>query len=263
MSRVASHADDELRIPRGFCRVGNSPGRRRTDVRAWRVAGVRRAGVGGDQRRRESLASGLGRGGAAGPEGLRARRACKPRRGAEELGTVERALLTDPVAHGFSTELSMSPRVAAAIQRVTGVDHHPGQVWRALQKLRWSRQCPARRARERDEAAIAEWKTKRWAQLKETPGAAAPGSSSKTRAASYSKPVVRRTSAPRGQTPILRHTRGDWKRLSVAGALALRWDEGDVRFFFPTLAATYTDTRLVTFLRALKRHFRCQRVLLI
>ena len=77
------------------------------------------------------------------------------------------------------------------------------------------------------------------------------------------QPVVRRTWAPRGHTPILRHTGGHWKRLSVAGALAFRWDGRDVRFFFQTLAGTYTDTRLVTFLRALKRHFRRQRVLLI
>lgn len=61
----------------------------------------------------------------------------------------------------------------------------------------------------------------------------------------------------------MRHTGGHWKRLSVAGALAFRWDGGDMRFFFQTLAGTYTDTHLVTFLRALKRHFPRQRVLLI
>src|SRR6266849_6807435 len=38
------------------------------------------------------------------------------------------------------------------------------------------------------------------------------------------QPVVRRTWAPRGQTPILTHTRASWRRLSVAGALAFRWD---------------------------------------
>jgi transposase len=36
-----------------------------------------------------------------------------------------------------------------------------------------------------------------------------------------------------------------------------------VRFFFQTLAGTYSDTRLITFLRALKRHFRRERVILI
>jgi transposase len=49
----------------------------------------------------------------------------------------------------------------------------------------------------------------------------------------------------------------------VAGALAFRWDGADMRFFFQTLAGTYTDRHLVTFLRALKRHFRRERVWLI
>jgi transposase len=76
-------------------------------------------------------------------------------------------------------------------------------------------------------------------------------------------PVVRRTWAPRGETPILIHTGGHWKRLSVAGALAFRWDGRRTRFFFQTRAGTYTDIALVAFLRALKRHFPRQRVLLI
>jgi transposase len=49
----------------------------------------------------------------------------------------------------------------------------------------------------------------------------------------------------------------------VAGALAFRWDGCDFRFFFQTRPGTYADARLITFLRALKRHFRRQRVLLI
>jgi transposase len=39
-----------------------------------------------------------------------------------------------------------------------------GQVW---QKLGWSLQYPARRARERDEAAIEEWTTKHWVPVKQ------------------------------------------------------------------------------------------------
>ena len=77
------------------------------------------------------------------------------------------------------------------------------------------------------------------------------------------QPVVRRTWAPRGETPILRHIGATWKRLSIAGALAFRWDGRGVRFFFQTQRGTYSDARLITFLRALKRHFRRQRVILI
>ena len=77
------------------------------------------------------------------------------------------------------------------------------------------------------------------------------------------QPVVRRTWAPRGETPVLIHTGGNWKRLSIAGALAFRWDGRRTRFFFQTRAGTYTDVALIAFLRALKRHFPRQRVVLI
>ena len=77
------------------------------------------------------------------------------------------------------------------------------------------------------------------------------------------QPVVRRTCAPRGETPTLIHTGSHWKRLSIAGALAFRWDGRRTRFFFQTLAGSYTDVALIAFLRDLRRHFPGQRVLLI
>jgi transposase len=77
------------------------------------------------------------------------------------------------------------------------------------------------------------------------------------------QPVVRRTWAPRGQTPVLQHTGSNWKRLSIAAALAFRWDGRRTRLYFQTHPGTYTDTSLIGFLRALKRHFRGQRIVLI
>jgi transposase len=112
----------------------------------------------------------------------------KPKLGPKQLVKVEQALRAGPRAYGFSTDLWTLPRVATVIERLTRVRHHPGHVWRILRGLNWSLQRPARRARERDEAAIAQWKTRRWAQLKKTPVASAPGSSSKTKAASRNSP---------------------------------------------------------------------------
>jgi len=77
------------------------------------------------------------------------------------------------------------------------------------------------------------------------------------------QPVVRRTWAPRGHTPVLTHTRATWQRLSVAGALAFRWDARRTRFYFQTRPGSYTDVALIAFLRQLKRHFRGRRVLLL
>jgi transposase len=77
------------------------------------------------------------------------------------------------------------------------------------------------------------------------------------------QPVVRRTWAPCGRTPVLHHTGSNWKRLSIAGALAFRWDGRRTRLYFQTRPATYTDAALISFVRTLKRHFRRQRVVLI
>ena len=112
----------------------------------------------------------------------------KPKLGPTQLAKVEQALRAGPRAYGFSTDLWTLPRVATVIERLTRVRHHPGHVWRILRGLSWSLQRPARRARERDEAAIEQWKTRRWAQVKKTPAASGPGSSSKTKAASRNSP---------------------------------------------------------------------------
>jgi hypothetical protein len=76
------------------------------------------------------------------------------------------------------------------------------------------------------------------------------------------QPVVRRTWAPRGETPVLTHP-FNWQRLSVAVALAFRWDGRRPRLFFQTRLGTYKTDSLIEFLRHLRRHFRRQRVILL
>jgi len=97
------------------------------------------------------------------------------RLGAAELRRVERALLRGAREHGFATDLWTLPRIAAVIERITGERYHPGHVWRILRRMGWSLQRPARRAVERDEAAIERWVRERWPSVKKTPGGATPG----------------------------------------------------------------------------------------
>jgi hypothetical protein len=54
-----------------------------------------------------------------------------------------------------------------------------------------------------------------------------------------------------------------WSKVSVAGALAYRWDGRRCRLYFQTKPDSYNSAALIRFLRALKRHFRGQRVILI
>jgi transposase len=91
----------------------------------------------------------------------------KPRLSDEQLAAVEEALTNGAEANGYANELWTLPRVAEVIARVTGVSYHPGHVWHVLRdQLDWTWQRPARRAVERNDAAVEQWVTKRWPQLK-------------------------------------------------------------------------------------------------
>ncbi len=73
-----------------------------------------------------------------------------------------------PIRHGYKTELWTLARVVQVIVRHFGVRYHPSQVWRILLDLGWSCQKPARRARERDEEAIARWRRVDWPRIKKS-----------------------------------------------------------------------------------------------
>lgn len=59
------------------------------------------------------------------------------------------------------------------------------------------------------------------------------------------------------------HTLGNWGRLSIAAALAFRWDGRRRRCYFQTRPGSYNDRALIGFLRALKRHFPARHVILV
>ena len=92
-----------------------------------------------------------------------------PRLSDAQLATIEQALLDGASANGFTGELWTLDRIALVIERLTGVQHHPAHVWALLRhRLGWSVQRPARRAAERDQAAIARWVAQEWPRIKET-----------------------------------------------------------------------------------------------
>lgn len=90
----------------------------------------------------------------------------KPKLDAAQTQQVVEALLEGPVAQGYRTQLWTLPRVAALIEKLTGVRYHPGHVWKLLGSSGFSCQRPERRAVERDEPAIRQWKQVRWPAIK-------------------------------------------------------------------------------------------------
>ena len=92
----------------------------------------------------------------------------KPRLDDEQRERVVTALLEGPLARGYRTDLWTLPRVALLIRDLTGVSYHPGHVWYLLRDLGFSCQRPTRRAIERDEQKIAQWKRSTWPALKKS-----------------------------------------------------------------------------------------------
>jgi transposase len=92
-----------------------------------------------------------------------------PKLTAAQKKELEDILLKGAEAAGFSTDLWTLGRVAQVIEHTFGVTYHPGHVWHILTDMGWSAQKPERRARERDEEAIAMWRKEGWAKVKKSP----------------------------------------------------------------------------------------------
>ena len=119
-----------------------------------------------------------------GAKALHSKGAAGPKRKvtAGQQAALATALVEGPEKHGHATAVWTLPRVAKLIEQQTGQRYHPGHVWRVLRGLGFSCQQPTRRAIERDEAAITQWKRVGWPGLKKKPGARAAPSSSSTKA---------------------------------------------------------------------------------
>ena len=81
-----------------------------------------------------------------------------PKLTAAQKKEFEHILRQGAQAAGFPTDLWMLARVVLVIEQAFEVRYQP--------RMGWSAQKPARRARERDEAAIAARRTEGWAKVK-------------------------------------------------------------------------------------------------
>lgn len=76
------------------------------------------------------------------------------------------------------------------------------------------------------------------------------------------RPSVRRTWAPRGETPVLIHA-FNWKNLSVSAVLAYRWDGKRSRLYFQMRTGSYDSESLIAFLKDLRRHLPGKKAILV
>ena len=93
-------------------------------------------------------------------------------------------LLRGAIKNGYRTEIWTTARIAEIIARNFGASYHRDHIGRLMKSLGFSWQKPQKRAMERDEARIEQWKREEWPRIKKTPRTWAPTSCSLTSRAS-------------------------------------------------------------------------------
>jgi transposase len=171
---------------------------------------------------------------------------------------LEQMLRAGAKAHGWPNELWTTQRISNLIHRHFGVSLHHDHVGRFLRtRLKWSPQKPRRRARERDEDAIAKWKRDTFPDILEAAGNRGAHVVFLDESGFMLTPTVRRTWAPQGDTPLL----SCWDRrdrLSAISCITVSPQRVRLNLFF-TLLPDNTNVNaqhVVDFLRQLKRQLR-------
>jgi transposase len=121
-------------------------------------------------------------------------------------------------AYGFRGEVWTCARIAQVLQEELGVRYHKGHISRLLQELCWTPQLPIRRAIQRDEEAIRQWRSEVWPELQRRARRERRLLIFEDESGFYLLPGVVRTYAPQAQTPVL-YEKQTRDHLSVMGGM--------------------------------------------
>jgi transposase len=127
-----------------------------------------------------------------------------PRLSPAQLRELEALLAEGAAAHGWPNELWTTARVGEVIFRRFRIRYHHDHVGRFLrQRLGWTPQKPRRVARERDEQAVLRWQSEQFPRIARAAQQRHAHLVFLDESGFMLNPSVRRTWAPRGQTPVL------------------------------------------------------------
>jgi transposase len=181
-----------------------------------------------------------------------------PRLSTYHLRKLERLLRQGAKKHGWPNELWTADRVARLIQQRFGVSFHPEHVRKILKRrLGWTSQKPKRKARERNDKEVERWKADELPRILRQAFQRQAYVVFLDESGFQLTPSVRRTLAPRGQTPILEcWDRRD--RISAISCITLSPKEGRPGLYFELLPVNRTvhAEEVVAFLKALRRQLR-------
>jgi transposase len=140
---------------------------------------------------------------------------------------VWRWLADNPVHFGFTTELWTAGRVARLIEQEWHVHFHPHYLSAWLRTQGFSPQKPERVPRERNLQRLAQWRAEDWPRIKRQAHRRGSHVVFLDESGLLLAPLLRRTWAPCGQTPVLQQ-RSKYRE-KVSAAAALWWPPGRER----------------------------------
>ena len=166
-------------------------------------------------------------------------------------------LADKPSAHGFRTDLWTARRVAALIRLRLNVRFHPHSLREWLTRRGFSPQIPAKRARERKPDEIARWVAEDWPRIQATAAATHAHVVLIDETGCFLNPLLRRTWAKRGRTPVLASWGRHRDKVRVIGAVSVSPAARRLGLYFATDPdGFFTAAKVVGFLRDLLRHLR-------
>jgi transposase len=175
-----------------------------------------------------------------------------------QLHELEALLLQGASQHGWSNDLWTAARVQAVLLRHFGIDFHPEYVRKVLKRrLGWTSQKPQTKAKERDEDEIRRWKEQEFPRLVREAQERDAHLLLLDESCFQLTPTVRRTLAPRGQTPIL----PCWDKrdkISAISAITLtpQWHLPGLLFQLLPDKENFHGAEVVAFLKVVRRQLR-------
>lgn len=156
-------------------------------------------------------------------------------------------------AHGWHNELWTAARVARLIEREFDLAYHPEHVRKILKRrLGWTSQKPRRKARERNDPEVARWVGDEFPRIVREAFRRRAHLVFLDESGFFLTPTVRRTFAPRGQTPVL----ATWDRrdrLSAISAITVSPVAARPNLDFEVFDHTVRAEQVVAFLADLHR----------
>lgn len=194
-----------------------------------------------------------------GMEGLKSRKALGPpfRLTENEIGTVIRSLEKDATYFGFESPLWTTKRVGFLIKQLTGKRLHHTNVWRLLKRMGLSNKKPEKRAAEQNPREAKRWLKEEWPKILAHARRWQGVLYFQDEAGISLAPVLGKTWAKRGKTPVVKLT-GKRGGIVVSAAISPRG-----RMIFRIEKGRVTSDTFIDFLEKVRKHHPRRKVIVV